>query len=777
MKKLILLLLLLLMAAHAEAATINAATCNNTAAYPNGDVQVAVNAAATGDTVQMPAGNCNWTVQVWIPSTKTIHLRGAGQGVTNITNNVAPPFVSTEGWGSALLVQRTASSTGVAEVSNFTWIDNGGGNGYGLLVQGTGTNTYNFHDFTINNCFSFSCVGLLGDFDTVLHPTGVMHHFTCNKSTSPSASAHCTSAQGNASANFLNTQISFTSATPDQTMGTNLMAYFEDCTITYPDLTGQAAGNGGSDGGMDQFYGTRVVMRYCTITNTGLGPHGADSAARGAHSYEHYRNIFNGTNGFASDTGRSGVSHQFQNTLSAGAGTFAAVYFRPLSGSWAQQDGPCDGDSIWDGNLAVGGIRPAGYPCVDQIGWFFRAGPHPTFSRFPNYYWGNTRAGSPIGGDTSGSPNYPALMQPNAEYFTDVGASCVAGGACPTGIGSGTTLPISCTAGATPNPAPAGPGVGFWKTNEGSWNQSVTETGNTARNNWVGQQGRLYKCVATDTWQLKYEPYTYPHPLQGSALPPNPSVVASPSSAIVGDVLTATVTNGPGNLTDWVGLYEVTAADTAYISWQYLNGTQVAPSSPITAAALSFTATQAGSMEFRFFSNNTFTRIATSNTMTISPAPTSPQRWSPGVNLRVAFEWLMDFLFGGSEASAASLQWDYDTTGGKIVPSTANVEWSLYPSGPWTLKKTIPSFPSSYTLDTTYGYYMIQNSGGNSNVVQYVAPPPVPPPPPPVDDDSKMQADILKLQSQMAGICRAAKAMGGSPTSLAGRLRKEVPCL
>jgi hypothetical protein len=42
----------------------------------------------------------------------------------------------------------------------------------------------------------------------------------------------------------------------------------------------------------------------------------------------------------------------------------------------------------------------------------------------------------------------------------------------------------------------------------------------------------------------------------------------------------------------------------------------------------------------------------------------------------------------------------------------------------------------------------------------------------PVDDPR-----LLKLEAQMAGICRAAKAMGGTASTLAGRLRKEIPCL
>lgn len=42
----------------------------------------------------------------------------------------------------------------------------------------------------------------------------------------------------------------------------------------------------------------------------------------------------------------------------------------------------------------------------------------------------------------------------------------------------------------------------------------------------------------------------------------------------------------------------------------------------------------------------------------------------------------------------------------------------------------------------------------------------------PVAGPTQVQA----LEAKLDGICRAAKAMGGKPTTLAGRLRKEIPC-
>src|SRR3989304_7316481 len=62
------------------AETIYATSCSF------GDVQTAVNAASSGDTVVVPAGSCTWSSVLTLSSTKAIILQG---NETNITRGIS----------------------------------------------------------------------------------------------------------------------------------------------------------------------------------------------------------------------------------------------------------------------------------------------------------------------------------------------------------------------------------------------------------------------------------------------------------------------------------------------------------------------------------------------------------------------------------------------------------------------------------------------------------------------------------------------------------------
>jgi hypothetical protein len=141
--------------------------------------------------------------------------------------------------------------------------------------------------------------------------------------------------------------------------------------------------------------------------------------------------------------------------------------------------------------------------------------------------------------------------------------------------------------------------------------------------------------------------------------------------------------------------------------------------------------------------------------------------------MRTLFCWLL--LIGSAQAS--TLAWDYDTTLGPI-PTTATVQRGPASAGPFTDLATIASLPSSYPEPVvptgwTAVYYRISNAGGLSNVTGYVLPVAT------TTTDTRVDALLLRMtaaESKLAGVCRAAKAAGGSSTSLAGRLRTQIPC-
>ncbi len=98
-----------------------------------------------------------------------------------------------------------------------------------------------------------------------------------------------------------------------------------------------------------------------------------------------------------------------------------------------------------------------------------------------------------------------------------------------------------------------------------------------------------------------------------------PSLGVSPSSVPPGGPVVVTVAGGPANVTDWVGLYAVGTNDFAYLDWKYLSDSRTPPSTGLTNATLHFNMpTVPGTYEFRFFSNNGFSKLATSPPVTVT---------------------------------------------------------------------------------------------------------------------------------------------------------------
>jgi hypothetical protein len=99
---------------------------------------------------------------------------------------------------------------------------------------------------------------------------------------------------------------------------------------------------------------------------------------------------------------------------------------------------------------------------------------------------------------------------------------------------------------------------------------------------------------------------------------PAPTLQASPAAITAGGTDTASwsgITNPTAN--DWVGLYHPGDSDYGYLDWLYVSCAQ-APSSPRASGSCNFVVASTGTYEFRLFANNSVTRLAVSNPLTVT---------------------------------------------------------------------------------------------------------------------------------------------------------------
>jgi len=119
----------------------------------------------------------------------------------------------------------------------------------------------------------------------------------------------------------------------------------------------------------------------------------------------------------------------------------------------------------------------------------------------------------------------------------------------------------------------------------------------------------------------------------GQCTPPTVTVNGSMGAvtASTGATLAVAVANGPGNRGDWVTLVPSSAAPTHWSgTYQYLGGGTTRPTTGLTHASLTFAAPATpGTYVIRLFENDTWNRLATTDTITVNYAVPAIASLSP----------------------------------------------------------------------------------------------------------------------------------------------------
>jgi subtilisin family serine protease len=97
-----------------------------------------------------------------------------------------------------------------------------------------------------------------------------------------------------------------------------------------------------------------------------------------------------------------------------------------------------------------------------------------------------------------------------------------------------------------------------------------------------------------------------------------PQLTVAQSTAIVGEDMSVVVSNNPGNLQGWIGLYAVGQANGAYTEFAYLGEGVTDTTWTVVAPGV------AGQYEFRLFLDNGYTQIATSAPVAVAESPPPP---------------------------------------------------------------------------------------------------------------------------------------------------------
>lgn len=526
-------------ASHAQ--TVNAASCNMS------DVQNALNSVNQATAVVViPSGTCSWSsgISYNVPSNVT-SLTIQGATTVNCTGTPGTSGYACTASDTTVIDDAYPSNNSLITIAAAQGVDlritgltvQGGSVGSGscgapsgqsycskyAMVNVSGThnlrmdhNHFNTTTYSPNSGINSAAVRAYAETE------GVLDHNLVDMGNNTSV------ANGFQAFNTINDGIGYGDGTwaNATAFGTSAFLFMEDNVFN-----GGAADDCNNAG--------RFVMRYNTINDAYVGVQNHSikyygGREQGCRAEEIYGNYFTGPSSSPANAAiglNGGTAMIWGNQNAQGYfNFFASGVERSNSGqtevatptSWGYCGTAVNGNGVgspWDGDSP----SSTGWPCLDGLGrgQMLQA---MNGQNFPAA--ANSSTGAITWPQQYLEPIYlfmNSLQYGNEGYFNDSGStvwerdvypdcgntgsdcSGAFNGTKGTGYGPLASRPSGCTAGpdGTYGQSPTGSyGVGYWATDANSGT------------------GELYVCTSTNTWTAVYEPYAYPHPLDGGTAPP-----------------------------------------------------------------------------------------------------------------------------------------------------------------------------------------------------------------------------------------------------------------